>query len=173
MKLSALNLRQRDGVTCGPTVAVVAGALLGREADVCNSEWFADEQARVHAQMNRVWPRRLGTTPSGLARALTARACGVRYRWRLFRGRRDTLSDVQRALDAGWPVAMLVGRLIPRHWVLIVEATGPRWQCYEPSSGAVRTLAVDAVRRSRLGALGYPWPFAFVLPRAATRSATV
>ena len=30
MKLSALNLRQRDGVTCGPTVAVVAGALLDR-----------------------------------------------------------------------------------------------------------------------------------------------
>src|SRR6201999_3386460 len=131
MKLSALNLRQRDGVTCGPTVAVVAGALLDRAdgADLSDPEWFADEQARVHAEVNRVWPRRLGTTPLGMARALTAHsvASGMRYRWRLFRGRRDALTDVRRAVDAGSPVAMLVGRLIPRHWVLIVEAADAQW----------------------------------------------
>jgi len=28
MKLAAMQLTQRDGVTCGPAVAVVAGALL-------------------------------------------------------------------------------------------------------------------------------------------------
>jgi hypothetical protein len=174
MKLSALNLRQRDGVTCGPTVAVVAGALMdpGRRAALADQKWFADEQARVHAQLNRVWPRRLGTTPTGMARALTARSSGVRYRWRLFRGRRDRLSDVQHAVEAGWPVAMLIGRFIPRHWVLIVEAGAQRWQCYEPSSGEVRPVELDAVRRSRLTGLGYPRPFAFVLPRASTRSAT-
>ncbi|WP_101951296.1 hypothetical protein [Mycobacterium sp. 3519A] len=172
MKLSGLDLRQRDGVTCGPTVAVVAGALLGHGADLSDSTWFADEQARVHAEVNRVWPRRLGTTPSGMARALTARASGVRYRWRPFRGRRDALSDVQRAVAAGRPVAMLIGRVVPRHWVLIVAATERRWQCYEPSSGQVRTVAVDAVRRARLTGLGYPRPFAFVLPNASTRSAT-
>ena len=119
-----------------------------------------------------MWPRRLGTTPSGMARALTARSPDVGYRWRLFRGGRDKLSDVQRAVQAGRPVAMLLGRFIPRHWVLIVEVAGPLWQCYEPSSGEVRTVSVDAVRRSRLGTLGYPRPFAFVLPRASTRSAT-
>ncbi|OBF40604.1 hypothetical protein A5724_07465 [Mycobacterium sp. ACS1612] len=172
MQLSALNLRQRDGVTCGPTVVVVAGALLGHEADLSDPAWFAAEQAKVHAQVNRVWPRRLGTTPTGLAHALNARASGVRYRWRLFRGRRDALSDVQRAVAEGWPVAMLTGRVIPRHWVLIVEATGQWWQCYEPSSGHVRTVAVDAVRRAQLTGLGYPRPFAFVLPNASTRSAT-
>jgi len=176
MKLSALRLRQRDGVTCGPTVAVVAGALLdpGHGDDLADPAWFADQQARVHAQVNRVWPRRLGTTPIGMARALTAHSLssGVRYRWRLFRGRRDGLSDVQRAVGAGRPVAMLIGRFIPRHWVLIVEADGLRWQCYEPSSGEVRSLAVDGVRRSRIGGLGYPRPFAFVLPKASTRSAT-
>src|ERR1700761_5375887 len=107
MKLSALNLRQRDGVACGPTVAVVAGALLD-QADgthLSDQTWFADEQARVHAEVNRVWPRRLGTTPLGMARALTAHSLssGVRYRWRLFRGRRDGLSDVQRAVGAGRP----------------------------------------------------------------------
>jgi hypothetical protein len=174
MKLPELNLRQRDGVTCGPTVAVVAGALLDpdRGAGLSDPAWFSDEQARVHREVNRMWPRRFGTTPSGMARAMTARSPRVRYRWRLFRGRRDRLSDVELAVAAGRPVAMLIGRVIPRHWVLIVDVAGPLWQCYEPSSGQVRTVSVDAVRRSRLSRLGYPRPFAFVLPRASTRSAT-
>ena len=176
MKLAALHLRQRDGVTCGPTVAVVAGALLdpGRHGELANPAWFADEQAQVHAEVNRIWPRRLGTTPTGMARALTARSSssGVRYRWRLFRGRRDRLSDVRRAVAADLPVAMLIGRFIPRHWVLIVDVDWLQWQCYEPSSGEVRSVEVAAVRRSRLSGLGYPRPFAFVLPKASTRSAT-
>jgi hypothetical protein len=176
MKLAALNLRQRDGVTCGPTVAVVASALLdpGYQAALSDPRWFAGEQARVHADVNRVWPRRLGTTPAGMARALSAHssASGVRYRWRLFWGRRDGLIDVQGAVAAGLPVAMLIGRFIPRHWVLIVEAGPTAWQCYEPSSGQVRAVDVDALRQSRLSGLGYPRSFAFVLPRASTRSAT-
>ena len=176
MKLAALHLRQRDGVTCGPTVAVVAGALLdpGRQGELADPAWFADEQARVHAEVNRIWPRRLGTTPTGMAHALTARtsSSGVRYRWRLFRGRRDALSDVRRAVQGDWPVAMLVGRFIPRHWVLIVDVDWLEWQCYEPSSGEVHSVEVAAVRRSRLSGLGYPRPFAFVLPKASTRSAT-
>jgi hypothetical protein len=176
MKLTALHLRQRDGVTCGPTVAVVAGALLdkGREADLADAAWFADEQARVHAEVNRVWPRRLGTTPLGMARALTAHSSssGARYRWRLFRGRRDRLADVRQAVEGDRPVAMLIGRFIPRHWVLIVDTSWLQWQCYEPSSGEVRSVDEAAVRRSRLSGLGYPRPFAFVLPRASTRSAT-
>ncbi|HET7667700.1 MAG TPA: hypothetical protein VFK56_16865 [Mycobacterium sp.] len=173
MKLAARHLRQRDGVTCGPTVAVVAGALLdpGRRAGLSDPAWFADEQARVHREVNRVWPRRLGTTPAGLALALT-RSSGVQYRWRRFSGRRDGLSDVRRAVAAGRPVAILIGRLVPRHWVLVVEADDRRWQCYEPSSGEVRSVEVDAVLRSRLSGLGYPRPFAFVLPRDSTRSAT-
>jgi hypothetical protein len=176
VKLAALNLRQRDGVTCGPTVVVVAGALFdpGHRAALADRAWFDGEQVRVHAEVNRVWPRRLGTTPAGMARALTARgsSSGVRYRWRLFRGRRDRLADVRRAVEASRPVAMLIGRFIPRHWVLIVEISGTEWQCYEPSSGEVRLVEVAAVRRSRLSGLGYPRPFAFVLPRASTRSAT-
>jgi hypothetical protein len=172
MKLAGLRLRQRDGAACGPSVAVVAGALLdpGRRAVLAEPSagpaWFAAEQARVHAEVNRIWPRRLGTTPSGMARALTAQGstAGVPYRWRLFRGRRDRLADVQHALADDWPVAMLVGQFIPRHWVLIVDAVGTSLACYEPSSGDVRSVDVAAVRRARLTGLGYPRPFAFVLP---------
>lgn len=180
MRIAALRLQQRDGRTCGPSVAVVGGALLDpRYRSVLSDPdsgraWFADEQLRVHALVNRIWPRALGTTPRGMARALTvhSRRRGVRYRWRLWRGRRDTLADVRRAVGSNLPVAMLVGRFIPRHWVLIVDASVGQLQCYEPSSGEVRTVGVDQVRLAQLTGLGYPRPFAFVLPRSETRSAT-
>lgn len=174
MKLAGLELRQRDGVTCGPSVAVVAGALLDPARRAVLTEprsgpaWFAAEQARVHAEVNRIWPRRLGTTPIGMARALTAHSAklGVRYGWRPCYGRHDGLSDVSRSITRGWPVAMLVGRVIPRHWVLIIDIAGQAYECYEPSSGEVRSVDVAAVRRGRLTGLGYPRPFAFVLPRS-------
>ena len=180
MKFEGLRLRQRDSTTCGPSVAVVAGALVDPDyhSAITGSprSWFDDEQLRIHTDVNRVWPRMLGTTPMGIARALTTRTeiRGVRYRWRPFRGRRDRLTDVLHYVKAGWPVAMLVGRIIPRHWVLIVGVNGETLHCYEPSSGDVRPAHVDALRYSRLTGLGYPRPFAFVLPssKAATRSAT-
>ena len=180
MKLDGLRLRQRDNTTCGPSVAVVACAFLDpayRSALTGSPRgWFDDEQARIHAEVNRLWPRMLGTTPMGVARAVTTRTSvrGVRYRWRLFRGRRDRLTDVLSFVADGWPVAMLVGRFIPRHWVLIVGVSGETLRCYEPSSGDVRPANVDALRHSRLTGLGYRRPFAFVLPssNAATRSAT-
>ncbi len=174
MKLAGLRLRQRDGVTCGPSVAVMAGALLdpSRRAALAEPEsgaaLFDAEQLRVHADVNRIWPRRLGTTPWGMARAITAMGAtaGVCYRWRLFRGRRDKLADVVAAVNGDRPVAMLVGRLIPRHWVLIVAAAEDALTCYEPSSGELRTADVAAVREARLTGLGYRRPFAFVVPRS-------
>jgi hypothetical protein len=180
MNLEGLRLRQRDSTACGPSVAVVAGALVdpAYRAALTDSarDWFDDEQLRIHAELNRVWPRMLGTTPMGITRAVTSRTevRGVKYRWRLFRGRRDRLADVLSSVADGWPVAMLVGRFIPRHWVLIVGVNGETLRCYEPSSGDVRPANIDALRHSRLTGLGYRRPFAFVLPssKAATRSAT-
>lgn len=171
-KLAALRLRQRDGVTCGPTVAVVAGAMLDHvyRAELLHPDgdtWFAAEQGRIHAAVNRIWPRRLGTTPAGMARALTDHSAkrGVTYRWRRFRGSGDALSDVCRAVAEGWPVPMLVGRrAVPRHWVLIVGEGRDVLECYEPSSGNVVAVGVAAVRGARLTGLGFPRPFAFVLP---------
>jgi hypothetical protein len=173
-----MNLRQRDGVTCGPAAAVLAGALLDLDyrTKLTDSGWFDAEQGRIHRAVNWLWPRSLGTTPMGVAGAVSVHSAryGVRYRWRPFLGRRDRVSDVLRAVDADWPVAMLVGRFVPRHWVLIVEVSGDALTCYEPSSGAVRTVGVDEVRGARLPGLGFPRPFAFVLPgpSSATLAAT-
>ncbi|MCV7172180.1 hypothetical protein H7I41_19875 [Mycobacterium manitobense] len=185
MELSALRLRQRDGLTCGPAVAVVAGALMdpGHRAALLNPsgyavtasgrDWFAGEQGRIHAEVNRIWPRRLGTTPPGMARALTAQAAahGVRYRWRLCRGQRDGLADVLAALDRKLPVAMLIGNWLPRHWVLLTDRhrdddrrLDGQLQCYEPSSGTVVSVPVTAIRGARLTGLGFPRPYAVVVP---------
>ncbi|MEI7915550.1 MAG: hypothetical protein WCH82_12445 [Mycobacteriaceae bacterium] len=176
-------LRQRDGVTCGPSVAVMAGTLINADyrralqrADA--QMWFEAEQGRVHRAANTVWPRALGTTPAGMARALSAH--GTRYRWR---PARRSLSDVSDAVAAGWPVAMLIGAAVPRHWVLLTEidrgtidrgtidrGTIDRGtlRCYEPSSGHLIGVSFDDIRTGRLNELGFPRAFAFVLP-AATR----
>lgn len=161
------GLRQRDSISCGPAVAVVAGGLLDpsyRSQFASGGAEFADEQRRVHRLVNRVWPTRLGVTPVGMRRALSWFAP---YRWRLFRGRRDRLADVRSAVAAGLPVAMLLGNVIPRHWVLMVAVDGDTFDCYEPSSGSIRPAAAADIRRGRLTGLGYPRPFAFVLPRDA------
>jgi hypothetical protein len=185
MKFAGLHLRQRDGISCGPSVAVVAAALLqpdyGRPLRQAGAaSWFDAEQVRVHRAVNRIWPRRLGMTPSGLAAAINERSA-VRYRWRLSRrlwGRADPLSDVIGTVRAGLPVAMLIGKCIPRHWVLFVptepgaDMQESQLRCYEPTSGTVRVVDVSAVRRGEVAGLGYPRPFAFVLPgpgRTCTR----
>lgn len=175
MKFAGLPLRQRDGISCGPSVAVVAAALLspdyGRPLGRGGAaSWFDAEQVRVHHAVNRIWPRRLGMTPWGLAGAIDEHS-PVRYRWRPCPGllrRTDPLDDVLAAVRAGFPVAMLVGRFIPRHWVLVVDvrADGHELHCYEPTSGEIRPVGVAAVQRAELTGLGFPRPFAFVLPGA-------
>ena len=88
--------------------------------------WFADEQAQGARRGEPGLAAPVGHHADGDGAGAQAHSfsSGVRYRWRLFRGRRDRLSDVQHAVEAGRPVAMLIGRFIPRHWVLIVDTTG-------------------------------------------------
>jgi hypothetical protein len=59
---------------------------------------------------------------------------------------------------------MLIGSTVPRHWVLITEVTDASVRCYEPSSGQLKEIGIDAIRSARLETLGFPRPFAFVLP---------
>jgi len=153
----------------------MAGALLDADygAPLCTArpqQWFDAEQGRVHRAVNVVWPRALGTTPAGMARALTEHSAprGVRYRWRRS-ARRDSLADVCDAVAAGWPVPMLIGSGLPRHWVLLTEIDDSAVRCYEPSSGRLLPIPMADIRKARLTGLGFPRPFAFVLPRLAAR----
>ena len=135
----------------------------GYAAALGTPDWFAAEQARLHRRLNRVWPRALGTTPMAVARALSAHSA-VGYRWRLARPRHDPLLDVREAVLLGWPVALLVGRFIPRHWVLLESWVDSEFSCYEPSSGYSTGLTAAAIRSATMTGVGYPRAFAFVLP---------
>ena len=54
MSLAAMALRQRDGVTCGPAAAVLAGALLdpAYRTRLAGPGWFHAEQRRIHRDVN-------------------------------------------------------------------------------------------------------------------------
>jgi hypothetical protein len=159
-------VRQTDGFTCGPTVALVASAALDPSYGATVTD-PATEQHRIHSAANRLWPRKLGTTPWGVAGAISAhtRPLGVRYGWRLFRG---DLAPAIAAVECDWPVAMLIGNSIPRHWVLIVGHADGELRCFNPARGAEATVSVDDVRTRHLEPLGFPRPFALVLPRRTT-----
>ncbi|MCX2929083.1 hypothetical protein ORI20_02265 [Mycobacterium sp. CVI_P3] len=153
----------------------MAGALLDadygaplRSADA--QSWFDAEQMRVHRAINVVWPHALGATPAGVARALSVHSAprGVVYRWRPARCG-DRLAEVCDAVGAGWPVAMLIGAVLPRHWVLLVDIDGAVLRCYEPSSGDVLDVPIEDIRHGRLSRLGFARAFAFVVPRPTAR----
>jgi hypothetical protein len=163
------GLRQVDGFTCGPTSALAAAILLDpgyASALDGTPEGLAREQHRIHRAANVLWPRRLGATPPGVAAAISrhSRPLGVRYGWRVHRGRRDRLADVVAAVDCGWPVALLIGKVVPRHWLLIVEhRPAGTLHVFDPATGAVSEVAADALRSRRVP-LGYPHAFSLVLP---------
>jgi hypothetical protein len=68
-------------------------------------------------------------------------------------------------------VALLIGNWLPRHWVLLVDRDRDddrpldgQLQCYEPSSGAVVSVPVTAIRRACLTGLGFPRAYSVVVP---------
>ena len=62
---------------------------------------------------------------------------------------------------------MLIGAVIPRHWVLVTELDAAALHCYEPSAGAVVPVPLAAIRRSGIEGLGYPRALVFVVPHLA------
>lgn len=157
-----LKLRQRDGVTCGPSAAIVGAAMLDPRyaAQLEQAGWFEAEQEQLHRRLNTVWPRALGTTPWGMVEALNAHS-SVRYRWRFAESSTRQLSQIRAAVVKGRPVAMLIGKGIPRHWVLLIGFEHGRFRIYEPGRGDV--LLVTAAELS--GGLGFPQVFGYVLPK--------
>jgi hypothetical protein len=75
------------------------------------------------------------------------------------------LDAVGAALAAGRPVPLLVGSLVPRHYVLALGVLGDGWRVYEPSSGENRTVPLGAVRERRLRpVVGFDRLHAVLLP---------
>jgi hypothetical protein len=162
LDFTKLKLRQRDGVTCGPSAAIVAAAMLDPDyaARLEQAGWFQAEQATLHRQLNAVWPRALGTTPFGMVEALNSHRdrSGLRYHWRFARFTR--LDEIRDAVVRERPVPMLLGKVIPRHWVLLIGHQSGRFRIYDPGVGDV-LLATAAELR---GGLGFPQVFGYVVP---------
>jgi hypothetical protein len=136
------EVRQTDGFTCGPTSAMIAGALLEpayAAALDTTPAGLALEQRRIHRVGNKVWPDGWVGRPGAWRRDLLAHApLGVRYSWRLARGQRDALDDVTAAVESGWPVA-------PLPWGDPRPDPPPR-----PSLGFPRAFALVLPRKGRL-----------------------
>jgi hypothetical protein len=186
------RLDQVDGTACGSAVLValaawadpaethrldgeqpVAGGAGSRAGVVTGfGARFDARQRQVHRESTRFWPQALGTTPWGMASWLRRHAPGAGpYRVRLVDdGSGDDVADALAAagvaLAAGRPVPLLVGSLVPRHYVLALGVLGDgRWRVYEPTSGQVRALDLRLVRERRLApVLGFDRLQGLLLP---------
>jgi hypothetical protein len=156
---------QVDGTTCGSAVLLALQACGEPAASKALASVPPGEfqqrldaaQRLVKRQTNRLWPRALGTTPWGMVSWLRRHAPTLgRYRVRLVdatdpRDLERAVMAASQALAAGYQVPMLVGSVVPRHWVLALSSQdGEAWLVYEPSSGEVRRVEAAAVRERRL-----------------------
>ena len=150
-----------SGAAAGATAGVAVG--FGARFDA--------RQKQVHRESTRFWPQSLGTTPWGMVGWLRRHAPGAGpYRVRLVDDvsapdLTDALDAVGGALSAARPVPLLVGSLVPRHYVLALGPQDGDWLVYEPTSGQVRVLSPDLVRSRRLApVLGFDRLHAVLLP---------
>lgn len=157
--------RRLDGSTGG--VAAVGSAGIG----VGFGGRYDARQRQVHRESTKLWPQALGTSPWGMVAWLRRHAPGAGpYRVRMIDDRSP--ADVAAAIDAtnaalavGRPVPLLIGAFVPRHYCLALSQTGDIWHVYEPTSGEVREVPVDRVRRSALAdLLGFDRLSAVLLP---------
>lgn len=149
----------------------VGGAAPAPGASAVFAARYDARQKQVHRESARFWPRALGTPPWGMVAWLRRNvpAAGP-YRVRLVD---DTCpSDLARIVDAvevalrvGRPVPLLVGRLVPRHYVMAVGLQAGGWKVYEPTSGRIQALDPALIRRHALApVLGFPRLHAAFLP---------
>jgi hypothetical protein len=172
-----VRLDQVDGTTCGSAVlvalaawadpaeivrldgeAAASAAVGGAQAGVVTGfgARYDARQRQVHRQSTRIWPQALGTSPWGMAGWLRRHAPGAGpYRVRPVDDTSaadlaDALATAGSALAAGRPVPMLVGSLVPRHYVLALGVLDDgRWRVYEPTSARIHALDLRLVRERR------------------------
>jgi hypothetical protein len=182
-------IRQYDDTTCGSAAIVLAHLLTdplfalqltGQAGDDTGEKFLARlkaEERRVHGATNLVWPMLLGTPPWGMRDQMNLPAVGMggRYEWTMVPdwapGAADTvLRQALVAVARGYPVPVLIGDLLPRHYVLLVAVTTTGALFFEPGKGAILRISPDDLRRRDFHALGFSTLKGAVLPIGAVRN---
>jgi len=181
-------VRQYDDTSCGSTAIVVAHAMAdpiyayqlttgGRPgtAEESGDAFIARlraEERRVRGTTNMLWPPVVGTPPWGVRDQMNQQAVGIGglYRWNVIQewatGAADAvIRQAMLAVDQGYPVPMLIGDAIPRHYVLLVHRDVAGALFYEPTSGRIERIGEQSLRRRDFSVLGYPHIQGVVLPR--------
>jgi len=168
------GLRQPDQRSCGAATLVAARMLLDPAyAATITRDNFDDEVLATHRRVTRPidargalqlpWPRALGTPPWAVARQLAADDDGRSYAARLVL-RRGRAFDRLAAHPA--PSVLYVGsRWLPRHVVLVVEASAASLRIYEPSRGRLVSVSRDDFLEGQLDLAGWRKPWFTVAPR--------
>jgi hypothetical protein len=178
----AALVRQVDNTTCGSTVILMARAIAdpiyafsltsggrGDRAAATAGQFEARlgaEEQRIHDATNTIWPKRFGTTPSGVAAELNrhAGALGTRYDAQLV-GRGDqVLRNAVTAARSGLPVPVLIGDWLPRHYVLLIGVDSRDLLFYEPDEATLIRVGVQDFLDGKAGPLGFPHVQAVITP---------
>jgi hypothetical protein len=130
-----------------------------------------DQEEQIHDETDLLWPQPAGTPPWGMSAVLDRRPAdlGVHYRWTpvvpgLPLGADGVIQRALTAADRGYPVPMLIGDLIPRHYVLLLRHDdGGAW-FYEPTAGVVLVVSDRELRDRDFSALGFPRLKGVILP---------
>lgn len=188
VRFLSTRMRQFDGTTCGSAAIVAARAAVdplyawrlttgGRpnspeETDESFARRLRAEQQGVHDDTDTLWPQSLGTPPWGVSDLLDRDPAGLgaRYHWVPVVPFVPALAGavLRRALAAaaqGYPVPVLIGDLIPRHYVLLLGQNGKDASFYEPSAGAVIVVSTHDLLRPDVRELGFPRVHGAILPR--------
>ena len=176
--LDSQAIRQQDETTCGSMSIILARATndpiyaLSLSADPRRSltDMLTVEEQRVHDETNTIWPQALGTTPWGVTDVLNNNRgeIGTAYDWHLVD---DTdagsvgpaLTNAVSAVDAGYPVPVLIGDGIPRHYVLLIGHDDGMLTFYNPS-GAIERISEADFLDGDVSALGYRHVQAVITP---------
>jgi hypothetical protein len=172
-------IAQQAETTCGSMSIILARATndpiyaLALSADPDGNklvDMLHIEEQRVHDETNTLWPQALGTTPWGVTDVLNRSRgeLGTTYGWHIVD---DTdassvgsaLSSAVSAVDAGYPVPVLIGNGIPRHYVLLVGHDDGILTFYNPSGSIERISEADFLD-GNVSELGYQHVQAVITP---------
>jgi hypothetical protein len=190
-----VDISQFDDTTCGSTTIVAARTVVdplyafrlttgGRPGTAMDSGDAFEQRLRqaerdIHRRTASWWPESAGTPPWGMATQVNRDGLGlaVRYRWLTVVPALPFSADgvIRRALAAarqGYPVPMLIGGLVPRHYVLLLGQDRAGALVFEPASGEIIRVPSRDLAHRDFGVLGYSHLQAALVPSGpAERSA--